>query len=130
MDRPAAAGFGCARCWPANADAAWDAREALRREAEPADEPHFHVMLLACGACGQRFVSVMIETVDWANGDDAQHWSLLPLTASEAAELRAGVPAAALEALGPDRRSLRRDHPSGGAARVFWANGVAAGPHD
>jgi hypothetical protein len=130
MGHPPAGRFGCARCWPPSADAAWDARRSLAREAELADEPHFHVMLLACGACGQRFVSVMIETVDWTHGDDAQHWSLLPLTAGEAAELRPGVSGPALEALGSDRRSLRRDHPSGGAARTFWSNGVAAGPHD
>ncbi|HSU13034.1 hypothetical protein [Longimicrobium sp.] len=125
-----AGGYGCVRCWPADADAAWEARQALRREAEMADEPHFHVMVLACGACGQRFLSVFIETVDWGNGDDPQHWSLLPLTAHEAAKLRGGLSAPALEALGRHRRSLRRDHPAGGAARAFWSTGVATAPHD
>jgi len=127
---PAAGGFGCAGCWPADADAAWHARQSLSREAELADEPHYHVMILACAACGQRFLSAMIETVDWANGDDAQHWSLLPLTPYEAAKLRLGSSDSELEALGRDRRSLRRDHPGGGMARAFWSTGVATGPHD
>jgi hypothetical protein len=130
MDRDTAGRFGCARCWPASADSAWDARQSLHREAELVDESHFHVMLLSCGACRQRFISVFIETVDWANGDDAQHWSLLPLAADEAGQLGGDVSACALEALGRDRRSLRRDHPSGGAARVFWSTGVAVAPHD
>ena len=130
MRRRAAGGFGCARCWPADADAAWEARESLRRETELIDEPHFHMMLLACGACGQRFLSVFVETVDWGNGDDPQHWSLLPLTAHEAAELRGGLSGTGLAALGCHRRSLRRDHPAAGAARAFWSTGVATGPHD
>lgn len=130
MRRGTAGEFGCARCWPADADAAWEARDTLRRETELTDEPHFHVMLLACGACGQRFLSVFIETVDWANGEDPQHWSLLPLTAHEAAELRGGLSGSGLAALGRHRRSLRRDHPAPGAARAFWATGVATGPHD
>jgi hypothetical protein len=125
-----AGGFGCAHCWPADADAAWEVRESLRRETELMDDPHFHVMLLVCGACGQRFLSVFIETVDWANGDDPQHWSLLPLSAHEAAELRGGLSGSGLEALGRDRRSLRRDHPAAGPARAFWSTGVATGPHD
>lgn len=123
-------GFGCASCWPADADAAWEARQSLGREAELVDEPHFHMMLLVCGACGQRFLSVLIETVDWVNGDDPQHWSLLPLTAHAATELRGGLSGPGLAALGRDRRSLRRDHPAAGAARAFWSTGVATGPHD
>ena len=126
----AAEGFGCARCWPAEADAAWGARQSLGRETELTDESHYHVMILTCGVCGKRFLSVMIETVDWANGDDSQHWSLLPLTAYEAAKLRLGSSDSELEALGRDRRSLRRDHPAGGPARSFWSTGVATGPHD
>ena len=79
--------FGCVRCWPADAEAAWEARRALARSAELIEESHFHVMLLACPACDQRYVSVFTETIDWADGDDPQHWSLLPVTAAEAAEL-------------------------------------------
>ena len=130
MAEETAGGFGCAQCWPADPGAAWHVRQALRREAELTDEPHYHVMLLACGVCGQWFISVMIETVDWAGGDDSQHWSLLPLTAYEAAKLRHGVSDPELEALGRERRGLRRDHPAGGVARVFWDTGVATGPHD
>jgi hypothetical protein len=122
--------FGCACCWPAEADAAWDARRSLDREAELVDEPHFHMMILACGACGQRFLSVMTETIDWAGGEDPQHWSLLPLTAYEAAKLGLGTSESELEAVGRGRRSLRRDHPAGGPARTSWSTGVAIGPHD
>lgn len=62
--------FGCKRCWPPSAGAAWKARGALTHVAELIDESHFHVMILACPRCTQRFVSVFTETVDWADGDD------------------------------------------------------------
>jgi len=42
-----------------------EARRALDFEAELIDESHVHVAILACGQCGQRFVSVFTETIDW-----------------------------------------------------------------
>jgi hypothetical protein len=125
--------FGCGHCWPAGADAAWRARGGLAREAELIDEPHFHVMILACSVCGQRFVSVFTETIDWAAGDDAQYWVLLPVTGTEAAELvqrRGSVTEAQLNALGPERRCLQRDHPTAAPARTSWGVGLWVGLHD
>ena len=54
--------FGCERCWPSTADAAWEAREELTHVQELIDDSHFHVMILACPCCTQRFVSVFTET--------------------------------------------------------------------
>ena len=125
--------FGCGRCWPASADAAWKARGGLRRAAELIDESHLHVMILACGHCGQRFVSVLTETIDWADGDDPQYWQLLPITETEASGLvqeGESLTEDKLDALGPDRRCLRRDYPKAGAPRVFWSAGLCAGLHD
>ena len=67
-------GAGCKRCWPSSADAAWKARDGLKLSAELIDESHFHVMILACPQCGQQFISVFTEMIDWINGDDAQYW--------------------------------------------------------
>ncbi|MBM4090244.1 MAG: hypothetical protein FJ276_12605, partial [Planctomycetes bacterium] len=61
--------FGCQHCWPAKAEAAWDARRGLNKQADLIDESHFHVMILACPRCSQRFVSIFTEMVDWADGD-------------------------------------------------------------
>ncbi len=125
--------FGCPRCWPADADGAWKARDALTRESELVDESHFHVMILACKACEQRFLSVFTEMVDWADGEDPQAWTLLPITAAEAAELIAqrDIPSEAqLNLLGGDRKSLRRDHPKAAPARNFWITGMTVPPHD
>ena len=125
--------FGCEHCWPPAADSAWEARGALTRVVELIDESHYHVMILACSGCTQWFVSVFTETIDWENGDDPQYWTLVPITAAESADLvqeRVSPTDTNLNALGPGRRSLRRDHPKGVAPRLFWGTGVHVGLHD
>ena len=124
--------FGCEWCWPAEPESAWKARRALTKDSDLVDESHFHVAIATCGHCGQRFVSVFTETIDWAAGDDPQDWTQLPITAAEAATLRwAGdTVESALKGLGLARRSLRHDCPKGRPARLFWSSGLFVGPHD
>ena len=125
--------FGCERCWPPTADAAWDARGSFTHVAELIDESHFHVMILACPRCSQRFVSVFTETIDWEDGDDPQYWTLLPITVAEHADLvqqRDSLTETTLNGLGPGRRCLRLDHPKAAAQRIFWGTGISVGWHD
>lgn len=129
---PAGAAFGCILCWPADAEAAWAARSGLVNRRDLIDESHFHVMVLSCPKCGQAYVSVFTESIDWADGDDPQEWTTLPLTADEAGRLVRNEPPteAVLSALGPGRRCLRRDAPKGAPPRAFWHTGLAIGWHD
>ncbi len=125
--------FGCDHCWPATPDAAWETRRALVCEAELINESHFHVMILTCGSCDQHFISVFTETIDWTDGEDPQSWTLLPITDLEAADLvvhQGSTTEAELNALGPERRCLRRDHPKDTAALSFWGTGIYVGPYD
>src|SRR5437660_5243706 len=125
--------FGCERCFPRDADDAWAARDTLLREVELIDESHFHVMILTCADCSQKFVSVFTETIDWEDGEDPQYWTLLPITGTEASELAeqpGSVTEAALGRLAPDRSCLRRDHPKAIPARSFWGTGIKVGFHD
>jgi hypothetical protein len=124
--------FGCDRCWPAAAEDAAAARDALALEAVLVDESHFIVAIRVCPACAQRYVTVFTETIDWAAGDDPQYWTRMPITETEAAELEGSdvVDEAMLNALAPGRRSLRHDHPKGGPARTSWGTGLVIGPHD
>lgn len=124
---------GCALCWPASAEAAWNARKGFTLAAELIDESHFHVMILACPQCGQRFLSVFTELIDWVDGDDAQYWQVIPITEGEAAALTSCGPALTaheINAVGPGRQSLVRDYPTGQAPREFWGTGIMVGPHD
>jgi len=125
--------FGCGRCWPADASAAWVARAELSRVRVLIDESHFIVAILACPVCAQRYLSVFTEMIDWEGGEDPQDWTLLPITGGEAEGLireAASLDEMSLNALGRERRSLRRDHPRDEPPRVFWGSGILIGPHD
>lgn len=104
-------------------------RDPRAREALLVDGSH--CPLLACPGCAQRFLSVLIETIDWADGEGPQTWSLQPVSAAEAARLTERESTETdLAALAPKRRRLRRDFPKGADPRAFWATGVAVAPHD
>lgn len=125
--------FGCGLCWPADAHAAWGARGGLGRQKELIDESHFIVAILACPRCGQRYVSIFTEMIDWGDGNDPQYWTLLPITEAEAEGLirqETSLNETSLNALGTGRRSLHRDYPKEGPPRVFWGSGIRVGPHD
>lgn len=125
--------FGCAACWPASADAAWQARRQLVPVTTLVDQSHFIVRLSGCVACGQHFVSAFAETVDWADGDDPQAWVCLPVTVAEMVTLVSRTDPVSedeLAALGPDRRSLRREAPKRGPVGCAWGQGFTIPPHD
>jgi hypothetical protein len=124
---------GCHSCWPESAASAWDARQKLARDGDLVDESHFHVMKLRCEACHQRFVSIFAEMIDWDDGDDSQHWTLIPVSEEELAALAARSPEsleAGLNGLDAARRSLIYDHPTGKKPSVFWSAGVRVPMHD
>jgi hypothetical protein len=125
--------FGCERCWPGSADGADKARGMLTREADLIDESHLHVMIRACPSCDQRYVSVFTETIDWADGEDPQYWTLMPITTSEAFDLvRQGsaLTEVTLNALGRGRKCLHHDHPKDEPPSSYWGIGIGIRQHD
>lgn len=125
--------FGCENCWPPDADAAWAARGKLSSFTELIDEPHFHVMVLKCPDCGQRFVSVFSEIIDWKDGEDPQFWTLLPITEAEAEILirkSNTLTDRELNELGLGRRSLLRDNLKEGPLQTKWGKGIWVGMHN
>lgn len=123
-------GFGCARCIPDPPQK--PSALPLRRVAALIDEPHFIVSIRACTACGQQFVSIFTERIDWKHGEDPQCSTLLPLTPDEAkAAVAAGeeVDLRALERLALSRPFLRDDWPDGPRTLAHLC-GVLIGPHD
>jgi hypothetical protein len=101
-------------------------------ECRVVDESHFHVIILLCQQCSQRFVSVFAETIDWLDGEDPQFWTLLPITGDEAVVVMQsyGNVETVLSTLGKNRRSLRHDFPKGEDAKNYWSFGIPADPHD
>ncbi len=116
--------FGCPLCFGEDPTAA--SNHNLETRSTLIDESHFDVALRRCPACGQQFVCIFTEFVDWADGDDPQYCDRLPLTATEADALAAqgaAVDLKQIEELGRDRRRLKMDHPKGKPRQVAWADG-------
>ena len=126
--------FGCERCFQTSAREASELRRNFIEVSRLIDESHFIVRVLLCPHCNQRCVSVFTELIDWSEGDDAQYWSLLPVTLAESEQLIAqgeSVDIRLIEALGRERRYLQVDHPTRKPQRVQWAAGnLLIGPHD
>ena len=124
--------FGCETCWPESADAAWVAFDNYVILTRLVDESHYKISLRQCPACGQRFVYVFTETVDWIDGEDPQYRTVMPLTEQEAAELEDCTQhlEGMLQSLAPERRSLKIDFPKGDDMTKYWGRGIRIGSHD
>ncbi len=126
--------FGCERCFQTSAQEAYESWRSFTEVSLLVDELHFIVRVLMCPHCNQRFVSVFTELIDWSEGDDAQYWSLLPVTVAESEQLIAqggNVDNRLIETLGRQRRHLRVDYPTRKPKHVHWAAGnLLIGPHD
>ena len=103
------------------------AREAIRkaaRIAELADESHFGASISRCAGCGQHFLTMFCERIDWADGDDPQTWVAVPVSGDEAQRLQsanvAADESAILGIIAGERRFLFHDTPKGGAGTLAW----------
>jgi hypothetical protein len=117
--------FGCARCY---SDDAHEVMAYVHDGGMPidrylVDDSHFIVSLRHCRECGQRFVWIFTEDVDWVGGDDAQYRDIVPVTLEEAAAA-ANLDLQYLGSLGAGRRRLWTSWPTGGEQSVGWAEGV------
>jgi hypothetical protein len=126
-------GYGCPACWPTSAEAAWAAGLKLHDREALIDDSHFNARVATCSKCGQAYLWVFTELIDWQHGDDSQGWCRVPLTAAEARELlfdKFKGNDGDVYRIGEGRRSLWRIHPRGGTDGYSWGLGVAPLPHD
>jgi hypothetical protein len=119
--------IGCEQCYPEQPppNFAFYIRE-LESEESVIDESHFALRVVRCRNCGQRFVWIFTEFIDWHGGDDAQYVTVAPITSEEATQLIAQGESVDLEwlgSLGEGRRVLIRDHPTGKQDRYAWRSG-------
>jgi hypothetical protein len=103
------------------------AKEAIRKAEHIVmlvDESHFGVSILRCIRCGQHFLSLFCERVDWADSDDPQTTVAVPISEDEMQRLKTANVAAnenvILEILANDRRFLYHDMPKGAAETLAW----------
>jgi hypothetical protein len=77
--------FGCRRCYGDDPQSVWAYyEEGLAVEQELVGESHFLVQLRRCVECGQQFVWIFGEAVDWKGGEDAQRREIVPVSGAEA----------------------------------------------
>jgi hypothetical protein len=116
--------FGCRRCYGEDPQTVWAYyEEGLVVEQELVGESHFLVQLRRCEECGQQFVWIFGEAVDWEGGEDAQRREIVPVSGAEA-EAAGTLDYPSLAALGLDRRYLETDWPTDSAdSSVEWSTG-------
>ena len=103
------------------------ALEAIRKTkhiAELVDESHFDVSILRCVQCGQHFLSLFCERVDWVDSDDPQTRVVVPVSEDEVQRLQTANIAAdenvILEIVANERRFLYHDMPKGAPETLAW----------
>ena len=103
------------------------ALQAIRKAGHIAglvDESHFIVSIRRCAQCGQHFLSMFCERIDWADGDDPQTWVVVPVSADEVQRLKTANIAVdenlIREIVGNARRFLYHDMPKGAAETLAW----------
>lgn len=123
---------GCPACIPQNAPTRSDSL-GLDPVSRLVDESHYIVTICACPNCGQQFVRIFTERIDWAGGEDPQRTTILPITHEEAqAMIAAGehLDEAELSRMGLERRFLEFDWPSDESMRSRYTTGYLVAPHD
>ena len=111
------------------------ARNAIQRGEQlgrPVDESHFSITFLRCRDCGQAFIRVFTELIDWADGEDPQRWVYCPLDSKELERLNhEALRPEDVVALGLERRMLIFDFPKGQEATFNWlVSRLWIAPHD
>ncbi|MEO0576412.1 MAG: hypothetical protein AAF004_13190 [Pseudomonadota bacterium] len=126
--------FGCDICFPDDIELAGKCWYKVPVIKALIAESHFSIKVRQCNSCGQRFVTVFAEMIDWQTGEDPQQCCALPITELEAARLlKAGSDAEAesiAESLGANRRSFSSFWPSGKGKSDVWSTGFLIGMHD
>lgn len=88
------------------------------------DGSHFGAHIRNCPGCGQPFLHLFMELIDWVMGDDSQATITLPLTPEQAEELESReVDEAFLDRQAYSGRHLLWSHPSGKEPYTRWLEG-------
>ena len=71
----------CPACFTEDANLGWANCRRLAVEASLVDESHYIVQLRRCADCGQQYLWVFTEFVDYDKGEDAHYRQVVPVTA-------------------------------------------------
>ncbi|MCE7002883.1 hypothetical protein LWC34_08565 [Kibdelosporangium philippinense] len=118
--------FGCAQCYGEDAETVMEyCTKNLETTQRIVSDSHFGVSVRKCPECGQEFIAIFTEFVDWQGGDDAQYFDIVPVTPIEVKYfLEADLVIRELGKLGHARRRVSSDWPTGGTYQVSWKHGT------
>jgi len=124
--------YGCEKCWHSQASEAWDAVRSTLIEARLIDESHYIVSIRRCQICSQHYLQVTTETIDWEDGEDPIHRTIIPIDNAEREKLTASnqLDTDIIENIGVDRRSISYDWPKNQEPTAYWSIGIRVGMHD
>ncbi len=124
--------IGCNKCWPGDAELAWNGVSKLSVEDRLIDESHYSVSIRRCTSCSQGFLQICTETIDWQDGEDPIYYTVMPISEAERTQLQKGGPVlkADLRSVGAGRQALKHDWPKGEDPSTYWTTGVSIGQHD
>jgi hypothetical protein len=121
--------FGCGACYGTDASAvlAYYQSGGLEIDERLSDDSHFGLTIRHCTRCDQPFLFVFTEFVNWNGGNDDQYTDVVPINATERAELlqRPGD-LQFLGSLGAGRRRLSTAWPRGEGKTIEWRTGAFA----
>lgn len=119
--------FGCEKCFGATAETFWAGWRNFNEIARLVDDPHDIIRIKACSNCGQRYVAVTTEFIDWEDGEDPIYRSVVPLTLEESERLLSqgeDVDVRLIESLAKTRRYLQTSWPKEEKQEsVYWSQG-------
>ncbi|MDX2092804.1 MAG: hypothetical protein SFX73_33365 [Kofleriaceae bacterium] len=122
--------LGCTACYGNDAQAvlAYYQSGGLEIDERLSDDSHFGVTIRHCTRCGQTFLFVFTEFVDWQGGEDDQYTDVVPISGAEAAEaLQRPSDLQFLGSLGTGRRRLATAWPRGAKEKsIAWRTGAFA----
>jgi hypothetical protein len=124
--------YGCKACWSSEASEAWRAVTSIPIQTYLIDESHYIVSIRRCASCSQHYLQVTTETVDWNDGEDPIHRTIIPIDDAERTELTSSkrLDADVIEGVGVGRQSLKFGWPKNQESRTYWGTGVRVGVHD
>ncbi len=126
------ADYGCEQCWSTDPSEAYRVVTKVPIEVFLIDESHFIVSVRKCSHCSQHYLQVTTETIDWEDGEDPVHRTIVPIEGVERCRLVASTPlvTAIIEAVGEGKQSVHYDWQKGEEPSTYWGTGVRVGMHD
>ena len=122
--------LGCKYCYSTDANTAFELVLKTRVNNNLISESHLSVRLRKCKHCGQQYLVIFNEKIDWEHGEDPQHWKVLPISIDESKLILSSEKRneqdlfQTIELIAIGRTTLNMEWPKKQNQRVSWGKGL------